>query len=140
MKWTIDSGSMPYYVRVETSGKASPESFAAMWDEILESDFWRPGLTVLMDNRKLKPLKDADAFTNAGIEYFAKNAARIGHACISTISSQPENFKYARQFQHGIRLHGSDVALQVWGSDTQAVEWLNYYSSLHSKENARVAA
>ena len=106
-----------------------------MWDEILESDFWRPGLTVLMDNRKLKPLKDADAFTHAGIEYFTKNAARIGRTCISTISAQPENFKYARQFQYGIRLRGSDVALQLFATETQAVEWLNHYSSLHSKEN-----
>jgi hypothetical protein len=139
MDWTIDKRSMPAYVRVETTGEASTKSLAAMCDEILESDFWRPGLMVLVDIQKLKPLKNADAITMAGIKYFAKRAALVGKACISTISSHPEYFKYARQFQYGVRLNGCDVVLQLFGTQTQAVAWLDYYWSLHSKEKARVA-
>src|SRR6476469_10574283 len=115
MKWTVDSSPMPAYVRVEASGEATPEGFAAMWDDILASDFWCPGLTVLMDKRKLDPLKDPEALTMANIEYFARNAARFGHTCISAVSSYPENFKYARQFQYGIRLRGCDVVVQLFG-------------------------
>jgi hypothetical protein len=139
MEWKIDGSSMPFYIRVETSGKASPERFAEMWDEVLASEHWRPGQTVLVDNRKLEPLKDADRFTEAGIEYFAKNAARFGKACIATISVFPENFKYARQFQYGTRLRGCDVVLQVFGSEKQAVDWLDHYGKLHSEENKTAA-
>jgi hypothetical protein len=140
MKWNIDSSSMPSYLHVETDGEPTSESFAAMWDEILQSDFWHPGFTVLIDNRKLKPFKDADAVTTSSIDYFAKNNARIGKACISVVSSRPENFKYARQFQYGTRLHGCDAVLQVFGTETQAVEWLNHFSLIRSKQDDRVAA
>jgi hypothetical protein len=139
MKWTIDKRSMPSYVRIETSGEASPEDFAAMWDKILQSDFWRPGLTVLLDNQKRKPLKDPDGFTCAAIEYFEQNADRIGNACISTISSQPEYFKYARQFQYGLRLKGSHVVLQMFTSESQAVKWLDYYSARQINDNKTAA-
>lgn len=128
---------MPAYVRVETAGDASPKSFTAMWDEILDSDFWRPGLMVLMDIQNLKPLKNADAITMAGIEYFAKRATLLGKTCISAIGSHPEYFKYARQFQYGTRLRGCDIVLQLFGTETQAVAWLNYYCNLQSKEKAR---
>lgn len=140
MKWNIDTSSMPSYLRVETNGEPTPESFAGMWDEILQSDFWRPGFTVLIDNRKLKPLKDADALTTASIDYFAQNAARIGKACISVVSSQPENFKYARQFQYGTRLQGCDAVLQVFGTESQAVEWLDHFSIIRNNQNHSVAA
>jgi hypothetical protein len=140
MDWKIDSSSMPSYLRIETDGAASSESFAAMWGEILASDLWRPGLTVLIDNRKLSAIKDADGFTMAAIDYFAKNTALIGKACISVVSSRPENFKYARQFQYGIRLNGSDAVIQVFSTEKQAVEWLDHYSGLRHSEINRVTA
>lgn len=130
MKWKIDTSSMPSYLRVKTSGEASPEDFAAMWDDILSSDYWRPGLPVLMDNQNLDPLKDADAFTTAAADYFAANSDRLGKTCISTISSGPENFKYARQFQYGTRLRGSDVVLQVFNSESDAVRWQDHFAGL----------
>ena len=135
MEWIIDSGSMPLYLRVETNGEASEEDFAAMWDAILGSESWRPGLPVLMDNRKLEPIKDPGPFTMSGIEYFAINASLVGKACIATISLRPENLKYSRQFQYGTRLRGSDVVLQIFGSETQAVDWLTHYGSIRDKED-----
>jgi hypothetical protein len=140
MNWTIDSGPMPSHIRIETSGEASIESFAAMWDDILASPHWRADLTVLMDNRNLHGFRDPDQFTTAAIEYFAKNALRLGRSCIASISTEPTNFKYARQFQYGIRLHGSNVVLQVFGSETQAVEWLNHYASLRGNDDPKVVA
>ena len=140
MKWTIDNGSMPYYIRVETDGDASSESIVAMWDELIQSDSWSPGLTVLIDNRKLKQLKDGEAITNACIDYFAENKDRIGKACISTVSDHPENFKFARQFQYGTRLKGSDVVLQLFTSESQALRWLDHYSKLQPDEFHTVSA
>ena len=130
---------MPSYIRIETDGEASPADFVAMWDEILQSAFWRPGLPVLLDNRQLKPLRDPDAFTASSIKYFAENASRLGNTCISTIGSLPDNFKYARQFQYGTRLRGCDVILQLFGSETQAVKWLDHYSTVRDQENGIAA-
>ena len=140
MKWTIDTGSMPSYLRVETFGEPSVEGLVAMWDEIINSDFWTPGTTVLMDNRKRHPFKDPDAITRAGIEYFVQNADKIGNSCISTICSFPEHYKYARQFQYGIRLRGSDVVIQVFGTESRALEWLRHFSHLHVPENQAAIA
>jgi hypothetical protein len=135
MKWMIDKSRLPSFVRVVTSGEPTLHHLKAMWQEIIESDFWYPGLTVLVDNRILKPLKDPDSFTTGAIEFFTANKAILGKACIAVISNQPDNFKYARRFQYGIRLGGSDAVLQLFGTETQALAWLNYF---HRKGNEKV--
>ena len=101
MKWMIDKSRLPGFVRVETSGKPDLGELISMWDDIVESDFWEPGLTLLIDNRKLMQIPEPEKFTEATIEFFAENKETIGHACIAALSSQRDSFKYARQFQYG---------------------------------------
>jgi hypothetical protein len=134
MKWTVDQSHLPAFVSVETSGDPEPKDFVSMWREILSSEFWRPGIPVLVDNQKLKPMKDPDAFTTDAIDFFSDNVESFGATCVAAVSSLPDNFKYARQFQYGIRLKGSDVVLQIFGSRTQAVEWLDHYSQVRQRE------
>jgi hypothetical protein len=107
---------------------------------MIESDFWKPDFTVLVDNRDLKQIKKPDKFTAGGIEFFAANKDVIGKACIAIISAKPENFKYSREFQYGIRLKGSEAVLQIFGSETQATMWVEHYCKVRDTKGGTVAA
>ena len=130
MNWKIDKSRLPSYVRVETGGEPLLSDFMDLWQELIDNDFWQPDFTVLIDNRKLGPIKEPDKFTMGAIEFFAANKDLVGKACITVISVEPENFKYSRQFQYGISLKGSDAVLQIFGTETQALDWLEHYCKL----------
>jgi hypothetical protein len=140
MKWTIDKSHLPSFVRVETDGKPVLNDLMDLWQELIESDFWQPDFTVLIDNRSLGPISEPDKFTMGAIEFFAANKDQVGKACIATISAEPNNFKYARQFQYGIRLKGSDAVLQIFGTETQALDWLEHYCKMKNEKGWAVAA
>jgi len=134
MKWTVDKSHLPSFVRVDTEGEPALTDFMDMWQELIESDFWQPDFTVLIDNRKLGPIKEPDKFTMGAVGFFAANKDLVGKACIATVSAQPDNFQYARQFQYGIRLKGSDAVLQIFGTETQALDWLEHYCKIKDEK------
>ena len=138
MNWALDTAAMPAYLRVDCSGVPTIADFEAMWDEILSRDDWTPGLGVVVDNRSLEPNSDPDACTIGAIEYFSRQRTRIGDSCIALVSNASQNFKYARQFQYGIRLRGSNATLQIFNSDTQAAQWVESYCNLRSQHRTAV--
>ena len=139
MKWTIDKSRLPSFVRVNTNGDAKLDDLRNMWSELIQSDFWQPGFPVLIDNRKLKQSKDPGEFTSGAIDFFAENKDRVGPSCIAALGAQPVNFTFARQFQYGIRLKGSDAVLQIFGTEAQALDWLEHYCQLRDKQTAASA-
>jgi hypothetical protein len=140
MKWTIDKSRLPDFVRVETSGPPDLDDLMTMWDEIVESDFWQPGFTVLLDNRKLKEAKDPSRYVSAAIEYFAENKDRLGTACIAALGVKSVSFQHARRFQYGIRLKGSDVVLQMFDSESQALAWIDHFCKLRGDKGETPAS
>jgi hypothetical protein len=140
MKWTIDKSRLPAFVRVETSGKPDLDGLISMWDDIVDSAFWEPGLTILIDDRKLTQIPEPDKFTEATIDFFAENKETIAHACIAALSSQRDSFKYARQFQYGIRLRGSEAVIQLFISETQALQWLDHFCKVRDDQPAKFKA
>jgi hypothetical protein len=90
MKWTVDQSHLPAFVSVETSGDPEPKDFVSMWREILSSEFWRPGIPVLVDNQKLKPMKDPDAFPTMS-KASARPVLLRSALCLITLN-MPANF------------------------------------------------
>jgi hypothetical protein len=140
MKWTIDTSRLPSFVRVNTGGEPSADDFMAMWAGVIQSEFWVPNLPILIDNRNLKEINEPDKFTRAAIEFFAEKAKLVGRSCIAVISVQPDNFKYARQFQYGIRLKGADAVIQLFNSEQQALAWLEHFCQVREANGETVAA
>jgi hypothetical protein len=134
MNWTLDSAAMPAYLRVTCQGKPAIIDLESMWTDVLSYADWTPGLPVLVDVRSLDFHKDPDACTMAAIDFFAKHKIQIGDSCIALLSAGSQSFKYARQFQYGIRLRGSNVTLQIFNSDSQAIQWIENYCSLRSQQ------
>jgi hypothetical protein len=89
MKWTIDTSRLPSFVRVNTGGESSADDFMAMWEGVIQSEFWAPNLPILVDNRDLKEINEPDKFTRAAIEFFAQNSKLVGRSCIAVIRCSP---------------------------------------------------
>jgi hypothetical protein len=140
MEWTIDKSRLPSFIRVETRGEPQLKDLMDMWQEILESDFWKPGLNVLVDNRKLGQIKERDRFTLGAIEFFAAHRKILGTACIAAIRNEPTNDKYVRLFQYGVTLKGSDAVLEIFSSETEAITWLEHYCKAGETKDWAVAA
>jgi hypothetical protein len=85
-------------------------------------------------------IPEPEKFTEATIEFFAENKETIGHACIAALSSQRDSFKYARQFQYGIRLKGSTAVIQLFISETQALQWLDHFCKVRDDQPAKAKA
>jgi hypothetical protein len=128
MNWTFDRTALPEYIRITTVGEASLAGFVAMWEELLNCDFWRPGLSALFDNRNLTEPTIRGHNMTGGVDFFVQNADRIGSSCIVVVSEDGDRYMDARRFQYGVRLRGCDAILQVFDTDTNAVEWLSNYS------------
>jgi hypothetical protein len=129
MKWTIDHSNLPVYLRVNVEGKPTVESNRALWDEILKSEAWTPGTSVLFDSGRLEPLgPEANHLTQESVRYFIEYADEIGPSCIAVFRARPETYSYSRQFQYAIRLRGSAVIVRRFSDEQAAIDWLNILS------------
>ena len=126
MKWNIDHSNLPVYVRVTVEGQPAVEDNRAMWDEILASEHWKPGTSILYDNSRLDALgTTATRITEESVRYFIEREAEIGPTCIAVYRGTRDIPTYSRQFQYAIRLRGSSVIIRNFADEDAAVEWLS---------------
>ncbi len=53
MTWTIEYIEALKYVRVTGEGDFSVQEHAALLDDIVSRDFWKPGTPLLLDNKNV---------------------------------------------------------------------------------------
>ena len=121
MKWTFDHSRLPAFLQVSVEGQASVDDAHALLDELLESEFWRPGLAVLVDISRMM---------QALIRYFVERRYDIGKSCIATVRPSPSAYNNIRQFEYGIRLRGSEAVVRNFMSTHNAAEWLTNHAGM----------
>jgi hypothetical protein len=125
MKWTFDHSQMPVCVRVDVEGDATLEGTFALWNEIITSDAWHPGMSVLLDITNLSQFGGGGSqIMQKLIGYFIEHREEIGKSCIAIVRPNPEVYNYGRQFEYGIRLRGSAVVVRNFLNVEHASEWL----------------
>lgn len=124
MNWTIDTTSLPAYIRVCVKGSASIRSLTAMWDEVLAIETWKPGTCVFLDCRALEPIEE-NAFNLASqlVDLFLGSSDLIGDGRIALMMTPPINYLFYRQFQYSLGLRGS-THVQIFSDELQATNWL----------------
>ena len=125
MKWTFDHAGLPAYVRVSVDGNATAEDSRALWQELIALPEWKPGTSVLIDNRSLEPMgfKNAEMVREVA-DLFVEKKDEIGASCIAVVRKEPERYSYSRQFEYSIRLRGSPVIVRNFFDEAAAIEWL----------------
>src|SRR5262245_24910339 len=103
MKWTFDTAFLPAFVRISVEGKATVEDSRALWNELIALEEWKPGISILVDNRDLEPLgSSASEIVREVSDLFIGTRDEIGAGCIAVVRREPELYSYSRQFEYSI--------------------------------------
>ena len=124
MDWTIDTSSLPAYIRVCVKGSVSIKSFTAMWDEVLAIETWKPGTCVFLDCRALEPIEE-NAFNLASelVDLFLGISDLIGDGRIALMMTPPINYLFSRPFPYSVGLRGPTHG-QIFSDEQEATNWL----------------
>ena len=124
MNWTIKYKKGEDYVTVVTEGRFTVADHLKMSEEIIAGDFWRPGMNVLFDHRRLD-------FGNTGFEAMkkasathVKNDARIGDGKAAILMKSVSDFGLGRQFEM-LTDEKISANLHIFLDEKQARRWLN---------------
>jgi len=138
MNWEIDFSPLPVYIRVATEGTISLGEHRVLWDEILSSKQWTPGMCVLIKADTIPPSGvEGYRVTKAAARYFVERDAEIGRSCIAVVRADPQNYYHSRQFQYAIQLRGSSVVVRNFTNEATAVSW---FENVRLHEDARASA
>jgi hypothetical protein len=125
MKWTFDHSASPVYVRVTVEGEATVDEGTKVFDELLSSKLWHPGLSILIDlTSATPPSAEGVRLVQSLVRYFIDHRNDLGECCIATVRSTADTYNYIRQFEYGIRLRGSRIVVRNFMNLERAVDWL----------------
>lgn len=128
MRWTSDTSSAPSYLRITAEGSVTPELYMQMWSEILASDVWRPGMSVIVDGRGFEPVAPEymRGMTTELANFFAERVNDIGASHIARLVN-PENFQSTRRFQYALMTRDLPMTFQIFVNESDAILWLEYF-------------
>ena len=128
MKLTSDTSSLPSFLRITASGHVTLEQYIQMWNEILASDIWKSGMSVMVDGRGFEPVapEALKGMTTDLANFFAERASEIGTSHIARLVN-PHNFQSARRFQYALATRDLPITFQIFVHESDAVLWLEYF-------------
>jgi hypothetical protein len=123
MNWSIEYSASQNLVKIEVEGVFAAKECLQMIENMLEREFWRPGLGLLVDYRKtnfsglrLSELRVIAAFHGARNE-------RIGGGKLAFLMGKMRDFGLARQFELVTEaMILSEV--MVFLDEREALDWL----------------
>jgi len=123
MNWTVENLENPNYVRIITEGVFSIKDQLKMIEDITSRDFWRPGMDVFFDHRKLDfGVTDITLLREASNNHI-KNDKKIGGGKSAILMKSLPDFARGRQFE---LLTESKVStkMRIFKDEGEAIEWL----------------
>ena len=99
-----------------------------MWSEILASDVWTPGMSIIVDGRGFEPMapKHMRGMTTELANFFAEHSDEIGPSHIARLVN-PENFQTTRRFQYALMTRDLPMTFQIFVNESDAILWLEYF-------------
>jgi hypothetical protein len=123
MNWTVENIESLPYIKVVTGGDFTVGEQLKMIEDITSRDFWRPGMNVLFDHRKLDfGVTDINLIRKASDNH-VKNNEKIGGGKAALLMKSLPDFARGRQFE---LLTESKVSakLRIFKDEDEAVQWL----------------
>ncbi|MGD0274272.1 MAG: hypothetical protein ABSB96_11150 [Gaiellaceae bacterium] len=125
MEYEITWGGDPEDASVTTWGTATIEGLDAWVKEGLSDSRYRSGMCVLVDHSRLDWSGLTPKDVHERIEFFAKEAARLGRARAAVVMRAPADFGIARMEQAYVELEPElEIEIGVFFSIEDAREWL----------------
>jgi hypothetical protein len=123
MKWRIEYSPKQKFIRINLEGKFSVEGHLEMIKDILSQAFWRPGMNVLFDNRRLDYGSSSfEAMTQASRNQAAHDED-IGDGKAALLMKSVADFGLGRQYEI-ITDEKISANVHVFLDENQAIRWL----------------
>jgi hypothetical protein len=123
MEWTVEHRTAQDYVVVTTHGSFSADDHLRMTQDIVERDWWRPGLAVLFDHRELDFGASGLATMRRAGDNHTANDARIGDGKAAVLMKTVADYGRGRQFE--LLTEGQVGArMRIFLDEEEALAWL----------------
>jgi len=123
MTWTTRYVKEGGYVLAKLEGRFTSRDHRAMIEDLVHRDFWKPGCSLLLDNRDLTFPEPAFSEILAASENHLEFDAEIGNGKAANLMAGDDGFGTGRQYQNMI---GDQVSAQIriFTDEAEAIAWL----------------
>lgn len=123
MFWLVEFICAGHYVRITSAGKFTLKDHLRMIEDIVLKDFWKPGISVLFDNRNLEFDGDGAEMMRAARDNHLKYDDRVGDGKIALLMKSTPDYIRGRQYE--LLAEGKVSAkVRVFKYENEAIRWL----------------
>ena len=123
MDWSIDYMEGDNYVKVTSSGIFSAPEHPACFKKLFSCPFWKPGMNLLFDNRKLDFGQiNLDKMRTTSF-HFQSVSAQLGKGKVALLMNSLCNYGLGRQFQL-LTEDELQCELKVSTDEQETLDWL----------------
>lgn len=123
MNWTIEYQQEEYFVRITLEGHFSWKDHSQKVQEIISQDYWKPGMSILFDCRKIACTNTNFDLVNNLSENFIEYEKVIECGRIALLMKSTTDFGRARQFEL-LTNEKINAEINVFLDKDKAIEWL----------------
>lgn len=123
MNWSVEYIREKHYIRIAAEGHFTAEGQFQMMEDIIACKYWRAGMNILCDFRKLEFDADSlDAIRKVSANR-QKKERQIGNGKSALLMKSLADYARARQYQLLTEPKVS-ARLQVFTNEEEALKWL----------------
>lgn len=123
MNWSATYIQDKHYVEIVFEGDFTAEGLIQMMDDVVAREYWKPGMNVLSDFRKVKFDADSLAAIRKVSEGRLKKEKQIGSGKSALLMNSLADYGRGRQYQLLIESKIS-ASLRVFTDKKEAIDWL----------------
>jgi hypothetical protein len=123
MNWSATYIQDKHYVEIVFEGNFTAEGLIQMMDDVAAREYWKPGMNVLSDLRKVEFDLDSLAAIRKASEGRLKKEKQIGNGKSALLMNTLADYGRGRQYQLLIESKIS-ASLRVFTDEKEAIDWL----------------
>jgi hypothetical protein len=123
MNWAFEYVVDKKYIRVVSEGIFTAREQAHLIEDLISQPYWRKGMPVLFDNRKLDYSVGGTTAIKEASRFHIENNERIGGGKAALLMKSATDFGFGRQYELLTDVVTS-VNIHVFLDENQALRWL----------------
>ena len=123
MKWTFEYIKDKNYIRIVSEGVFSGGEAIQLIEDLLLQPYWRKGMPVLVDNRRVDYSVGGIAAMQEAGKFHIENDERIGEGKAALLMKSVADFGLGRQYEL-LTDEAVSANVHVFLDENQALRWL----------------
>ena len=126
MDWNFERCESPEFIRIVTSGVFRCSKFGEMFDDLTSLEYWRNGVPLLFDHRKLDLLSIDPIELMHGAEHFLRKNPELAFTPIAILFDDAESLEMGERYGEITEDH-SLADVRRFLRENEAVDWISSY-------------